>query len=473
MKLEKRVILFLSLLLTVVILSGCTLFSAKSGRLIAKVTMGDGETPINAKVFLGDKEVATADKDGKFSLVLKPGKYNVHAEFQGKSSQAQAIEIKNGAINELKEPLKVTGLAILTGTVKTSDEKPLVGASVTLGAVSNTVDKDGKYYMVVLPGEQVLKVTYKGFSKTVNDTYDMPAETIKEEKLTIAELAERSLTLKNDKGEGHAAINATIKLGAFEDTVKTNGAGLLSFIAPAGSADVAVNLLLAGTDHSYSFTKTAVIGTATELKFDVNDKRLFYDNFTGTLTKWVGEEAWDLNAWAMSKPAPKVVNGVLTRDFEPTEKGSYTSGLKIKDLEITDAIVIVKARTTEVRQGVIAGLRIQVRNNASVWADGYALNASTGSFDLANWTWYGHDQTPKFKKTSPVTPPSSQPLFTEDGTWVTAAVVVQGNTLKYYKNGALINQMTETDANYFHTKGGVFIEFNGGIEIDEISVYNY
>lgn len=275
MKRNKKTLL-LSLLAVAILLSGCTLFSAKNGRLVGKVTMGDGETPIKAEVYVGDKKVTTADDKGMFSLVLKPGKYNIQARYLGKNSVILSVEIKNGAINEIKNPVKVTGLGILNGTVKTSDDKLLVGAKVSLGAISVTADKDGKYDMIVAPGEQTLKVEYKGY--TFSESYTMP-EKIVEKNLQLADLAQRSLTLKNAKGEAHAALDTKVDIGTFTDSVKTNAEGLLTLIAPAAEADVTVKLPLPHTTADISVTKNATLGTATDLAIDIKDNLLFSDDF--------------------------------------------------------------------------------------------------------------------------------------------------------------------------------------------------
>jgi len=466
MKLKNRVIFFTSLMLIVLMLSGCTLFPVANGKVVGKVTKGDGETVVpGAEVFVGGKKVVT-DNKGEFSINLLPGKYSIIAKAAGKDSDPVSFEIKKGETTQLT--IKISGIAVgLSGTVKISGDKPLPGAKVSLGTTSAITGADGKYIMNVDPGEAEMVVEYKGYKYTAPFTVPEKDTAVKD--FELAELAEISLTLKNNEGAAHDGLSATVEKALFKDTVNTNDVGMLSFIAPKGEADVTVNLPLLGTDHVYSFTKSATLGTTTDLVYDVADKCIFQDDFSNDLSKWVEGEAWDLNQWAHTTKGAKIVNGVLTRDFV----AATSSGLKIKDLVVTDAIVIVKARSTEAREGATAGLRIQVRNNIGYWAQGLGSNSSTYGTEIANWVFYGLDKAPKATKFDAVSPDPNEPQFAEDGEWITIAVAVQDQTLRYFRNGTNLINTSATDPENQQTQGGIFIEFNGGIEIDEISVYGF
>ena len=66
------------------------------------------------------------------------------------------------------------------------------------------------------------------------------------------------------------------------------------------------------------------------------------------LDNWIEEEDWELNKWQMTVKGATVQNGILKR----TEfVASTTSGLKLKDVEIGDAIAVIRVRTTTERGG--------------------------------------------------------------------------------------------------------------------------
>ena len=80
--------------------------------------------------------------------------------------------------------------------------------------------------------------------------------------------------------------------------------------------------------------------TATEAEFDVADPD-FVDTFDDGLDNWIEGEDWTLNDWQETIKGAVVKNGVLTRsEYVP----HITSGVKLRDVEITDAAVVIKVR---------------------------------------------------------------------------------------------------------------------------------
>jgi hypothetical protein len=185
----------------------------------------------------------------------------------------------------------------------------------------------------------------------------------------------------------------------------------------------------------------------------------FIDTFNN-LDNWVEEEDFEYNKWAITtKGFVDVVNGNVVR----TQEG--VSGLKLKDRVVTDCVVSVKWRvTSDLPEKKTVGVRTHVRNAQDHWCYGYGTNVSTYNYELATWHGLGADN-----KFSIITANPNEPQVAA-GDEVIVTIVVQGNNFKYYKNGELIAESTETA--HPIAQGGIFLSFNAWIQIDQIEIYN-
>ncbi|MDD4694727.1 MAG: DUF1080 domain-containing protein [Firmicutes bacterium] len=456
MNFRKWIFISMSLVLVVLMLSGCNLFARPNGTINGLVTMSDGETPLDAKVFVDGKEKITAGKDGKFELSLKPGSYKVHAEFSGVKSDAVDIDLTNKGTDAT---LVIAGLGKINGTLKTADGLALGDQSFKIGSVDVTTTADGKYESIIAYGTLPVAVNYKGhqFSKDVEIKSG-------ENDLVVDDLKEITLALKTNSDELLVGYNAVVKVGSFETKAVADEASSIKFIGVTAEGQLTVsentNLLLPN-EVKYVDTVTVDFANATEavLGIVLCD---FEEDFEAGLENWTEEEAWFLNDWQETIQGINVNNGVLKRDeFVPNK----SSGVKLNGVEIGDAIVALRVRTTEEREGTNTGLRIHLRNNSTKFNKGYGVNVSAYSYALENWLG---DAGSKGVTKTPETP---TPQLTDD-TWATITIIVEGHTTKYYKNGELVDEITEIDTTKQHTDGGLFLEFNGALEIDTVRIYH-
>ncbi|HHY18766.1 MAG TPA: DUF1080 domain-containing protein [Firmicutes bacterium] len=184
----------------------------------------------------------------------------------------------------------------------------------------------------------------------------------------------------------------------------------------------------------------------------------FVDDFKN-LDKWVEEEDFEFNKWAITtKGELQVKDGVLSR------KSAGNSGLKLKDIEIKDAAIALKLRVTEMPESGAVGTRIQLRNAEDHWCYGYGLNTTTYSYELAAWHGKGND------KTAVLAPAAPEKQIGAEESWVTIVAIIQGNKLSYYKNGELIAESIDEEKAF--NKGGVFISLTHLIEIDKVAIFN-
>lgn len=304
MNAKKRILISLSLILVVLALSGCNLFLKPNGDLTGTVVDGDSVPLVAAKIYAGDKLIGYSNTEGEFAISLKPGKYEIYADYHGKTSAKQTID------------------------------------------------------------------------------------------------------------------------------VKTEGA---------------------------------------EVDFKVDIKPAFMDDFSGTAldtNKWTESIAWTYNKWAATEKGALVADGSLHR---PWVAGKST-GIKAKDLEIVDAAVEIRIKDTGERGASNTGLRVHLRNNEEVWADGYGVNASAVGLEFATWNFVELDATKaenQSKKTNVHNPGPAQ-VTTDWSTWL---IVVKDHTVEFYRNGEFVASSTEKDPDAMHEKGGLFLEFNGSLLIDYVKVY--
>lgn len=320
MKQSKRVLLAMALLIIAVMLSGCTLFSQKSGSVKGIVTMGDGETPIKADVFIDGKKIVTANDKGEFVILLKTGNYKIHAEYLGKTSTPSSIEITNG--NVLEKQIKVSGLGILSGKIITENDKAIEGAEIKLGTIKAVTDKDGKYTMVVAPGKQDLTINYKGYVFT--ETYEMP-ESDEKKDIKITDLKAVTLAVKKLDGTSQKELEVDVIAGDYKNTVKTDDKGSITLIAPI-NAKVSAKLIIPHTTATITSAKDVILGTDTEVILDVEEKLLFRDDFSSDKGNYefIGTE---------------IADGTLKRTADAA--GRATAWLKTDKIGASDNYIVV------------------------------------------------------------------------------------------------------------------------------------
>jgi len=188
----------------------------------------------------------------------------------------------------------------------------------------------------------------------------------------------------------------------------------------------------------------------------LKDKKAdFVDDFND-LNNWVEEEDFEFNKWAITtKGELEVKDGVLSR------KSAGTSGLKLKDVEMVDAAVVIKLRVNQIPESGAVGSRIQLRNSEDHWCYGLGVNVTTYSYELANW--HGKDQP----KTAISTPAAPQKQLDVEQSWVTVTAVVKGKKLSYYFDGQLV---AEVEGDDFPEKGGLFLSLTNFVEIDKVAI---
>lgn len=438
------------LVLLATVLSGCTLFGPKICAVTGKVTMGDGTVLANAEVYIvqdgKETKIATTDSKGEFNAQIKPGKYEFFAKYSEKVSAKVAFTVPRATTASL-EPIKIAGLAVMSGTVQTSDGIKLEGATVKFDQIEAVTDNEGKYTIPTVSGTKDLTVSYKGY--TFTESYTL-ADGIITKDITLSELAEVTINVKS-KGVAYGDINIAVKVGNYEVLKKTDEAGQIKVIAPLKDAIVGAKFLCKTVEENITLAKTVDIdfGTGPD----------FIDNFDN-LDNWVEEEDFEYNQWAITtKGFVDVVNGNVVR----TQEG--VSGLKLKDIVVNDCVVAVKWRvTSDLPEKKTVGVRTHVRNAQDHWCYGYGTNVSTYNYELATWHGLGSEN-----KYSIVTANPNQPQVAA-GDEVIVAIAVQGNNFKYYKNGELVAESTETE--HPIAEGGIFLSFNSWIQIDQIEIYN-
>lgn len=453
---SKKTFYLVVLVLLATVLSGCTLFGPKICAVTGKVTMGDGTVLANAEVYIvqdgKETKIATTDSKGEFNAQIKPGKYEFFAKYSEKVSAKVAFTVPRATTASL-EPIKIAGLAVMSGTVQTSDGIKLEGATVKFDQIEAVTDNEGKYTMPTVSGTKDLTVSYKGY--TFTESYTL-ADGIITKDIILSELAEVTINVKN-KDVAQANLNVTVSVGDYLINKKTDEAGQIKVIAPLKEALVKAKFQYLNIDLYKTFEKNVTLTKTVELAFDFGPD--FVDNFDN-LDNWVEEEDFEYNQWAITtKGFVDVVDGNVVR----TQEG--VSGLKLKDIVVNDCVVAVKWRvTSDLPEKKTVGVRTHVRNAQDHWCYGYGTNVSTYNYELATWHGLGSDN-----KYSIVTANPNQPQVAV-GDEVIVAIVVQGNNFKYYKNGELIAESTETE----HTiaEGGIFLSFNSWIQIDQIEIYN-
>lgn len=192
----------------------------------------------------------------------------------------------------------------------------------------------------------------------------------------------------------------------------------------------------------------------------LKDKKPILVDDLNDLNKWVEEEDYEYNKWAITtKGELEVKNGVLSR------KSAGNSGLKLKDFEIVDGAVVVRARVTQKPETGAVGFRVHVRNGEEHWSHGYGLNTSSYSYELS--AWHGKDKG----KSATLAPTPAKAYLVPESSWMTVVVVIQGNKLSYYHDGELVAEVTDEGKSY--AKGGVFLSLTHFVEIDKVLVYKF
>ncbi|NLU53907.1 MAG: hypothetical protein GXX05_00500 [Firmicutes bacterium] len=118
-----------------------------------------------------------------------------------------------------------------------------------------------------------------------------------------------------------------------------------------------------------------------------------------------------------------------------------------------------------------------MRNDSDQFNKGYGANITTHNVVLENWLGDGGNKGATIQKN----PAKSE--YPGDGIWTTVTLILQGHTYKIYVDGRQVMVdpeavdpvplvLVETDETKQHKSGGFFIEFTGGLEIDEIRLYH-
>ncbi|HOL14441.1 MAG TPA: hypothetical protein PLD61_08705, partial [Bacillota bacterium] len=325
--------LFISLLLVaVLILSGCNLFKKPNGKIIGLVTMSDGETPIKAEILVNGEQKVTAGDDGKFEISLKPGDYKLKAVYMEVESDETTVTVEPSKNKNVK--ITVDGLGKVTFALKTEDGKAIPNQAFKVGDVDFTSDSTGKTgESVVAYGTYNVTLNYKGFAFSENLEIKSG-----ENEIVVTGLKEISLTVKNTKGDAVPNAKATIKVGNFTEEQTTDADGKIKFIGVAGKGELTIDPTpprMTLPDAAKEIIGTVAVDFASETEVEVNVDGDFVETFEADLDNWIEEEDWELNKWQKTVKGATVQNGILKR----TEfVASTTSGLKLKDVEIGDAI---------------------------------------------------------------------------------------------------------------------------------------
>jgi len=467
--------LFISLLLVaVLILSGCNLFKKPNGKIIGLVTMSDGETPIKAEILVNGEQKVTAGDDGKFEISLKPGDYKLKAVYMEVESDETTVTVEPSKNKNVK--ITVDGLGKVTFALKTEDGKAIPNQAFKVGDVDFTSDSTGKTgESVVAYGTYNVTLNYKGFAFSENLEIKSG-----ENEIVVTGLKEISLTVKNTNGDAVPNAKATIKVGNFTEEQTTDADGKIKFIGVAGKGELTIDITpltaprLTLPDAAKEIIGTVAVDFASETEVEVDVDGDFVETFDAGLDNWIEEEDWELNKWQKTVKGATVQNGILKR----TEYvASTTSGLKLKDVEIGDAIAVIRVRTTTERGDSVAGMRVHMRNDSDKFNKGYGANITTHNVVLENWLGDGGNKGATIQKN----PAKSE--YPGDGIWTTVTLILQGHTYKIYIDGRQVMVdpeaedpeplvLVETDETKQHTSGGFFIEFTGGLEIDEIRLYH-
>ena len=465
--------LFISLLLVaVLILSGCNLFKKPNGKIIGLVTMSDGKTPIKAKILVNGEQKVTAGDDGKFEISLKPGDYKLKAVYMEVESDETTVTVEPSKNKNVK--ITVDGLGKVTFALKTEDGKAIPNQAFTVSGEPFTSDSTGKTESVVAYGTYNVTLNYKGFAFSENLEIKSG-----ENEIVVTGLKEISLTVKNTNGDVVPNAKATIKVGDFTEEQTTDADGKIKFIGVEGKGELTINttplMTLPDAEDAVKVIDTVAVDFASETEVEVDYVLAdFVETFDAGLDNWIEEEDWELNQWQMTVKGATVQNGILKR----TEYvASTTSGLKLKDVEIGDAIAVIRVRTTTERGTSVAGMRVHMRNNSDKFNKGYGANITTHNVVLENWLGDGGSKGATIQKN----PAKSE--YPGDGIWTTVTLILQGHTYKIYVDGRQVMVdpeaedpvplvLVETDETKQHESGGFFIEFTGGLEIDEIRLYH-
>jgi len=142
-----------------------------TGNLTGKVTdTDDGSAVYPATVTSEDGLKSTlTDSSGKYTLTGLPvGSVNISVQGIGYPMYNFTVTITQGQTTTRDVQLKEISYVALT--VKDSDGKAILGASVKIGNVTGTTDTDGKLTLEVNAGQYTLEITatgYKSFSQAL------------------------------------------------------------------------------------------------------------------------------------------------------------------------------------------------------------------------------------------------------------------------------------------------------------------
>lgn len=115
------------------------------------------------------------DRDGEFSVSLKPGKYRMEiiderTEFKyAKLTKGYVIEEGKWIENEKIEVDIIVKTFISGQVLENGTKKPIPGAKITLGDKTMTTDKQGRYeFKYIRPGNTHLMIEAKGYAPNEN-----------------------------------------------------------------------------------------------------------------------------------------------------------------------------------------------------------------------------------------------------------------------------------------------------------------
>lgn len=363
---------------------------------------------------------------------------------------------------------------VVRGNVISRNNKPIYNANVTVyeGEIEVAKAKTNILgnYNLVLPKKDTYKLQVEiliGASEKIQSELIAIAnqsEVVENVKMEV-DLQDVSIEVELTNTEGFELFAEGNTLYVGGDKLRLDN-GKASAWVTEKTADIVFENQLG---MKFLLKKDFVINNSVNEKFTLNigeevAKRLSYvEKFDGKL-----EDAKIVETPSTEgiKPDPnklKVDNGMLVR----TEAGN--SSFKLKDLELGDSVIVIKAMLTEPVQSGTKGIRVQMRNKNDFWYYGYGINVSSYGFELALWN--GLDLSEKYIKAPITTKQPNAKVFVSSGEMIEVVCVVNNKNLSVYRNGVLFASGSSEDD--YIPGNNINLVLTDLIAIDQIQVYRF